>query len=143
LNLFGRSVNEIPKRLLWITAVRTPDFYTNLPWTSDGKELWSYIKDLNPTILTAAPKGSWAEKQKRKWVDRELGEHVPMIVSTRKYEHCPPTTIPAILIDDKMIHCQAWEDAGGIAVLHQTARDTIEHLQDLGIDAILKSDQFC
>ena len=64
----------------------------------------------------------------KKWVDRELGEHVPMIVSTRKFEHCLPGQNPAILIDDRRIHCEAWQLAGGVAILHSEIKDTIRQL---------------
>ena len=131
--LLHKPINEMTKKELWSRAARTEGFYSHLPWTVDGKILWEMIEQYNPIILTAAPRGSWAEKQKREWVDRELGVDVRMIVSTRKYEECPPTNPPAILIDDKMVHCQAWEEAGGMAIFHIDAASTIYCLQDMGL----------
>jgi len=130
--MFGKPIQEVPPKQLWSTAARTPGFYSNLPWMPDGKELWSAIKHLNPTILTAAPKGSWAEKQKREWVDRELGADVKMIVSTKKFEHCPQGVPIPILIDDRMIHCEAWQLAGGISIFHNDTKTTIQRLLELG-----------
>jgi len=130
--IFGKRIQEVPPKRLWSTAARTPGFYSNLPWMPDGKELWSAIKHLNPTILTAAPKGSWAEKQKREWVDRELGAEMKMIVSTNKFEHCPRGDPIPILIDDRMIHCEAWQLAGGIPIFHTDAKSTIQRLLELG-----------
>ena len=132
-SIFQKPPTEVPKKLMWATVAKIPDFYANLPWRADGKQLWEAIKDLHPIILTAAPKGSWAEKQKRAWVTRELGAQVPMIVSTRKYEHCPPSIPPAILIDDRISHCQAWIGAGGDVINHTTAARTIEQLIAFGV----------
>lgn len=131
--IFGKEPNELPRKHMWGVVAKTPNFYTTLPWMKDGKQLWESIKGLNPIILTAAPRGSWAERQKRQWVTRELGEHVPMIVSTRKYEHCPPSIPPAILIDDRTNNCKEWTDSGGIAIMHKNATDTVIALQQFGL----------
>jgi hypothetical protein len=131
--IFQKLPNEIPKKTMWSTVAKIPGFYADLPWMKDGKTLWEAIKDFNPTILTAAPKGSWAERQKREWVTRELGEHIPMIVSTKKYEHCPPSIPPAILIDDRVSHCTEWVEAGGIAVVHTSTKETLYSLAKIGI----------
>jgi len=128
--IFKKLPNEIPKKVMWATVAKVRGFYANLPWMKDGKELWESIKRFNPIILTAAPKGSWAEKQKREWVNRELGAQVRMIVSTTKYEHCPPSIPPAILIDDRNSHCENWTRAGGNAILHSSATATIGRLTE-------------
>jgi len=129
--LFGKPIKNIPNKQLWSTAARIPGFYSNLPWMEQGRQLWDQLKHLAPTILTAAPIGSWAEGQKRCWVDRELGKEVPMIVSTKKFEHCPSGYPPAILIDDRLIHCEAWETVGGIAILHRDTNETLEKLREI------------
>ena len=132
-DLFRKPFEDITKDELWSHAEQIPDFYTNLPWKDDGKRLWEVLKWLNTTILSAAPKDSWAERQKRAWVDRELGQGVKMVVSTRKYKYCSPTKPLTILIDDREIHCRLWEESGGFAILHENTDKTLEQLSKLGI----------
>jgi len=132
--IFRKEVKTIPNNQLWSTLARQQNFYGELPWMKDGKLLWEGIKHLKPTIITAAPRGSWAGGQKREWVRRHLGEDIRIIISTRKFEHCPPNPPMAILIDDRRSNCEAWEVAGGISIFHESTLETIERLQELGCD---------
>ena len=132
--IFNRESKTISNNQLWSTLARQPNFYGNLPWMKDGKQLWDAIKHLRPVIVTAAPKGSWAGGQKRDWVRRNLGDDVQVIISTRKYEHCPPDPPTSILIDDRTSNCELWEIVGGISILHESTMETIERLQQLEYD---------
>jgi hypothetical protein len=132
--IFLKQPHEIPANTLWPRLARIPNFYTNLPWMEDGRRLWDSIKHLNPTILTAAPRGSWAKSQKIEWVRRNLGPDVPVIVTTgEKQKHCPPANPYAILIDDRRKCCKPWEEAGGTAIMHKNTEETIRALVELGV----------
>ena len=139
--IFNREPKTISNNQLWSTLVRQPNFYGNLPWMKDGKLLWNAIKHLKPVIITAAPKGSWAGGQKRDWVRKNLGEEIQVIISTRKYEYCPPDPPMAILIDDRMSNCESWEITGGLSILHESTMETIERLQQLGCDVRVQDKQ--
>jgi hypothetical protein len=52
---------------------KTPDYWENLPKMSDCDQLWNYIKQYNPKILTAKP--TWddsAPDGKWKWIGKKL-----------------------------------------------------------------------
>lgn len=117
---------------MWKRLAYTKDFFANLDWTSDGKELWNAIKHLNPTILTGVPWGNWAPRQKKEWCARELGGLVPVITgfSRNKANHCK---VGDILIDDKKATKALWEEAGGIYILHTSTKDSIKQMKELGI----------
>jgi len=128
--IFRKEPSELPGFVLWPTLIKTPDFYTNLEWMADGKELWNLIKRTHPTILTGIPRGKWAEPQKREWCKRELGEDVPVITcqSHVKQSYCNPGDI---LIDDRETIGVKWQEAEGIFILHTSTQSTKEKLMEL------------
>ena len=42
-------------------------------------------------------------------------------------------TSESILIDDRQINIDQWEDAGGIGILHTSTNNTISQLKELGL----------
>jgi hypothetical protein len=122
-------------RSMWSQLARTEGFYEHLEWSADGRELWDAVKHLEPIILTGLPLGSWAEPQKRAWVKRELGDHVPVITcmsrkkAVRAREAAPNDSTP-ILIDDREKLRDAWEQMGGIFIHHTSAEKSISELSN-------------
>ena len=104
------------------------EWWANLDWTKDGKELWNYILPHNPTILTAPSKGEACPKGKNIWVDRELGVEIPVFIERDKYKYAEPNHI---LIDDTKKKIEDWVDAGGIGILHGNTKDTIKLLKEI------------
>jgi hypothetical protein len=88
------------------------------------------IKSHNPTILSGVPRGGWAEFQKRRWCNRELGEDVPvaMCESKEKSTFCQPGDI---LIDDRRAAKFLWEQSGGVFIHHKSANLTIRKLKNI------------
>lgn len=113
---------------------RGSDFWALCPWQKDGLQLWEYIKSKDPTILTAPPNTGihQAEKGKKDWVKRELGQSVKCIVTPakKKADHARANSI---LIDDMEKNINQWVAAGGIGILHKNSDDTIKRLKELGI----------
>lgn len=141
---FDRGVQEITGKLpsdmqpkdMWPRLAKTPGFYEHLSWTDDGKLLWEFAYPYSPIILTGLPMGKWAEPQKRAWCTRELGEKVEVItcMSRQKAEQArmrSPKDTP-VLVDDREKLAQAWEDMGGIFILHRSATESINSLRKLG-----------
>lgn len=119
------------KDAFWKIMEEHPDFFKNLEWMPDGKELWNYIKQYNPTILTAPPRKStmpYARKDKENWVKENIGKDVKVVVDSNKSQYAKKDYI---LIDDREKNTVPWESAGGTAILHTSAKDTIEKLQKL------------
>ena len=108
------------------------DFWENLPWMSDGKELWNYIVPYDPYILTT-PMGYGSEIGKQAWIDKNLNPPPPekIYMSQNKFEWATRGGKPNILIDDFTKNTIPWEEAGGIAILHINTSKTIYELEEL------------
>jgi hypothetical protein len=107
------------------------DFWINLKWMPDGKKLWSYIKKYEPELLSAPSRQPDSRIAKHDWVERELpGVHLILRSAKNKKEYASPTSI---LIDDRDDNISDWINAGGIGILHKSAKDTISQLKDLNL----------
>ena len=119
---------------LWAGIRRSKDFFETLEWRKDGEALWSYIKDLEPIIMTGVPPGSWAIEQKMNWLKREIGDiRVTFCKSKDKSIYKPDSVPHAILIDDRDFLRDQWEKSGGIFIHHTNALDTLKQLQSTGL----------
>ena len=129
----GRLPHDQPTSAMWRQLARHPGFYEHLDWMADGRELWEYVRDLDPTILTGLPFGRWARPQKLTWCARELGPDVPVITcwSRKKAETArgltPEGTVP-VLIDDREWLGESWEAMNGVFIHHTTASSSIAAL---------------
>lgn len=119
------------------------DGFDLMPWMPDGRELWEFVKPLNPVILSQLSPDIYdrGSVQKAVWCKRELGE-VTLFVerawagTTGKQVHADPG---AVLIDDHPTwHERAWTARGGIFLHHVSAKQTIESLR-----ALLREDVVC
>lgn len=112
--------------------VGNSDFWMNLDWQPGGKELWSFIRHLNPTLLTAPPscydKGTKEQRDvdiaagngKKAWAQSRLGIPAQKVILERnKWLHLVPGKV-SVLIDDGMHNITPWGDKGGAPVHHDT-----------------------
>jgi hypothetical protein len=107
------------------------EFWINLEWMSDGKQLWSYIKKYTPELLSAPSRQPDSRIAKNDWVKRELpGVHLILRSAKHKKDFASPTSI---LIDDRVDNIADWVSAGGIGILHKNTEDTILQLKDLDL----------
>lgn len=107
------------------------DYWINLEWKPDGKELWDYIKKYNPSLLSSPSKQMHSRVGKAKWVEKELpGVHLILRSAERKQDFADENSI---LIDDRESNVEQWREAGGIAILHTSTADTIKELQTLNL----------
>lgn len=107
-------------------------WWSEMPWMSDGKQLWNYIKDKNVQILSAPAKTLPQSKEGKKiWVKKNLGNVTLILKRAReKQQYAKPN---AILIDDLDKNIKQWRASGGIGILHKSATSTLKQLQRLGI----------
>lgn len=106
------------------------DFFGNLPWMPEGKQLWTYILPYEPTILTAASHETEPSivSGKYHWCKENLG--LPknrIIMEIDKYKYAAPKHI---LVDDTPEKINKWVEAGGIGILHQSTPDTIDEIKN-------------
>lgn len=127
------------------------DFWTNLQWTKDGRELWDYLKRFDPIILSAPSLHPGCLTGKTKWVKNNLGidqdavrdpkdftEETRFILANHKHDYVEPAKTllnrEPVLIDDFIKKLEKWSAAGGIGILHNDATDTIRVVEELVAD---------
>ncbi len=102
-------------------------FWINLKWMSDGYILWDFIKKYNPELLSAPSRDNSSRVGKIDWVKRELpGIKLHLRSAKYKKEFASPNSI---LIDDRLENIESWAEAGGIGILHKSAKETINILK--------------
>ena len=107
--------------------------FRSLPPMVDYHELVGYVKhtQLPLEILTAAGKVNrqTVVYDKCEWIKQYVD---PFIVTTCTYSGTQKGAFAekgSVLIDDRQKNIDAWIDAGGIGIVHVSARDTIEQLK--------------
>ena len=133
LDLTGEkaSFNTDPAKFWEPISKAGAAFWIKLKWMPDGKQLWNYIKQYNPELLSAPSREESSKIGKRVWAKRELpGTKLILRAAERKQEFATPNSI---LIDDRADNIQRWKDAGGVGIHHTSAADTIQQLKDLGL----------
>jgi hypothetical protein len=110
------------------TGVR---FWVGMDWMSDGKQLWNYIKQYNPFLLSSPSRADHSRMGKRIWRKRNLpSTKLILAYAANKQNYADPNSI---LIDDRKSNIDQWVKAGGIGILHTDTASTIEKLKELGL----------
>lgn len=104
------------------------DFWAQLDWMPDGRDLWNEIKGHDIIILSSPSRHNSSRVGKKEWVARELGDDVPVILETRKEKYASPESV---LIDDMKKNIDAWEKAGGKGILHRNTAETLKKLRKI------------
>ena len=126
---------------LWDKLAEDKMFWAELPPMPDMKQLWGFISTFQPNILTAVPavRLVWdppAGIQKAMWCEKNLGISKDRVyaVQRRDKKHFAKSSDgrPNVLIDDHQNNIQEFKSAGGIAVHHTSASDTIAQLEKIG-----------
>ena len=129
----GKRPEELPLKTMWSALSRAPRFFETLEFMHDAEALWRFCEPHHPTILTGLPLGSWAPEQKKRWVARMLGAHVPVITCMSRDK--PRWSGPGrVLVDDRASAREGWERKGGVFVHHLSAERSIAVLRSLGFD---------
>lgn len=106
-------------------------FWTGIKWMSDGKTLWNYIKQYNPTLLSAPSRQPSSRLGKREWVNHHLPNTKLILANAQDKKNYSGKN--HILIDDRSSNIQDWIQAGGIGILHTSTDNTIKQLKKLGL----------
>lgn len=125
----------------WETIRNTRNFWSNMPWTRDGKQLWNYIRQYNPHILSAYTiEDPNCKPGKRRWLRKNLGYTQNFMINLVRRREKKNFAMrgndnkrqPAILIDDYPKNVDQFRNAGGIGILHTSASNTISQLKRIG-----------
>jgi len=129
INMRGKFVND---ESFWNPINNAGyDFWINLEWMKDGKELWSYVEKYKPELLSAPSRQDDSRVGKHDWVKRELpGVHLILRTAKNKKEFAAPDSI---LIDDRKENIESWIEHNGIGIHHISTKNTIKELKKLGL----------
>ncbi len=135
----GMTLNQVTDPELWtrINAYGKAKFFSEIPWTPGGKDLWAFITNnfLKVKILSALGKSDLVDKQttqgKMAWIKKNIpslpNEDVILVQNKhQKARYCKPGDI---IIDDTDVVIQEWTQKRGIGILHKTAQETISKLR--------------
>lgn len=108
-------------------------FWRGIPWMPEGRELWDYIQQYNPIILTAPSQNDVSRQGKKLWVQDNIGSNTPMIFKPAKYKH-DYSGPGKILIDDRLDTILRWKSKNGIGILYEgDTKKVINELKKLGL----------
>jgi len=125
-----------------------PNLFQTLPKLPDADQLMTKLLRLRDTdqitlfILTAIPselRVKDAANHKREWMRRHYPtipmSNVLVVRRSEKQEYAMSSTLsgasPAILIDDFAKNIREWEQAGGLGILHTSAKQTLDTLDHM------------
>ena len=120
------AVNKYRKEggQLWAELDTMPDAY----------ELWDYVKHYNPEILTATGNPEYGSgEQKLEWFPTNFDTNTKINLVRKSADKAQFAAANHILIDDMTKSINPWKAAGGIGILHTSAKDTIKQLKELGL----------
>ena len=118
------------RKYMYARASDDFEFWKNLSWTPDGKQLWEHIKDKSPQIiiLTSPMRGAGSKDGKVEWVKNNLGSQYKVILEEDKWKYSGPNKL---LIDDFLTNIEPWGQKGGMVVHHQNSSDSISQVEEL------------
>jgi hypothetical protein len=110
-----------------------PAFWANLPWMSDGQELWRYIKKYKPNILSSPSQSQTSKVGKEAWLKTHLQNSYKKAYFYPRAQKQLFSDENRILIDDLPNTIAEWNAKGGTGILHTSAANTIKELKKLGL----------
>lgn len=127
------------KAKFWSFVTGDVQWWVDLPWMPDGKELFNSLNTLRQTgviaefnILSAPSKcDPCVPGAKRKWLDRHniSKDFDRIIMDNDKYKFAENSD--DILIDDTPKKLHAWQNAGGTPILHSNTSRTLSVLNKI------------
>ena len=142
LDTFKVSTKSVKTSELWkLIGSKGEDYWVNLPPMADYVDLWRFIEPYYPTILTGLPMNkAIAKSGKKRWCYRNLPGCWNFIATKSSEKQFHMEEKGDILIDDREENCERWTAAGGRAIFHTSADNTIIQLKDLNL--IQKTNSF-
>ena len=126
-------------------ALAPASAYSKMLALPDGVEqLWPFLNSTGHVVnlLSAPISNRWkgtptAGDGKRQWAEMLSPPPADIIITParQKAEYAIAGGVPNILIDDRASTVDAWNKAGGLAILHRPgdSAGTIRQLQELGL----------
>ena len=106
-------------------------FWRGMPWMPEGKDLWAYIKQYKPILLTAPSYHDSSKEGKQAWVQDHIpGTKIIFKQADKKADLAGPNQI---LIDDREDTIMSWKSKNGIGILYKNTDQAISELKQLGL----------
>jgi len=111
------------------------NYWANMKWEPNGKQLWDIIKPHNPFILSSPGYFRGAKEGKLKWIQKNLGIPENRVIFSQAEDKKNKAGKNNILIDDLPSNINDWKTAGGIGILHNSSNPekTYKKLEELGL----------
>ncbi|WP_430912862.1 5' nucleotidase, NT5C type [Methylobacterium sp. sgz302541] len=132
--VFGLDHRGMADDAMWKTINAHPSYFRDMPPCAGAIAFFRSIEHLRPIILTACPRTNYPHvaRQKRAWVREHLSEHVTVLpVLGGRNKPLFMQEPGDVLIDDWDRNTEAWEKAGGVAILHRDFEATAAALVGL------------
>lgn len=138
--LLGQYPNTIePKSQIWKAIQEVMEnegeFFGALELLPDAMQLFDFVDSLDCELHILTATGhiypELVDAQKRKWVAASICPNVPVLTTRNGKEKSKFAESTHILIDDRMKSIGPWREAGGIGILHTSAEDTINQLNNI------------
>ncbi len=139
----GEYEEEHGKNSIWpLIDKHGSEYWSDLYWKGDGRELWDYLEEYKPTILSSPSRSRNSIIGKTKWVNLNLRIKEEPVTKLSDYDgtnrlilmqqkHLFAKSATDILIDDTSAKIDKWTEAGGTGILHNDATDTIKVLEQI------------
>ena len=128
--------NKLDLKQEVINRISGTDFFATLPKFESSGELISMIKEFtggNFSINTSPLRGDHenSSKYKKLWIQNNIDQPDEIIITGRKesYAKDKASGTPNILIDDRPVNIQRWQNAGGYGILYQANRDPLSKVK--------------
>ena len=135
----GKIFTQDKAKEYWPIIKKYPKFWSDMPWMPGGRQLWSYIKQYNPHILSAyTPEDPNCIPGKRTWLRRNVSissSNINVVRRKDKQKFAMKSggkRRPAILIDDFPRNIDQFKAAGGMGIVHTNTSNTLRELKKLG-----------
>lgn len=91
------------------------EFWSDMPWMPNGRQLWDFIEPYGPKILTSPSRDNTSRLGKRLWVKDNI-QQAPEVLFKFGDAKADFANESSILIDDKPSNLDAFASKGGIAI---------------------------
>lgn len=135
---WNKYSEEEAENIRWGVINNTPNFWENLNFMPDGKQIWNFVKKYKPKILSACGSraGTICREGKKRWLSKHLGMNnlsaVHLVTRSEKKKYAVVGGEPTILIDDYTKNCTEYKAAGGIPIQATSGASVISALKKLG-----------
>ena len=136
--------NKLDLKQEVINRISGTDFFATLPKFPTADQLIAMVKKFTGgtfSINTSPLRGDNENsgKYKKLWIAQNIEQPEQTIITGRKesYAKDKASGTPNILIDDRPVNIDRWQNAGGYGILYQANRDSLTKVQE-GLNSYYK-----